>query len=154
MGKREEGRGKSEALRYRSPLFDDASRIPVRDFCVVPRRLESLKAWTQAKQVARDAYRASMDKPLCQHFRLADQIRGAANSVPANIIEGYALGTRPQLVRCLRIAFASACELSWHLEMAGDMELVPAERTRELQANNDTLIKLLVGLIKKLSQRE
>ena len=117
----------------------------------MPPRLESLKAWTQSRQVARDAYRASMEQPLCRHFRLADQIRGAANSVPANIIEGYALGTRPQLVRCLRIAFASACELSWHIEMAGDMDLLPSATTQTLQADIDTLIKLLVGLIKKLS---
>jgi four helix bundle protein len=117
----------------------------------MPHRLNTLKAWIQAKQVARDAYRLSMDKPLCQHFRLADQIRGAANSVPANIIEGYALGTRPQLVRCLRIAFASACELSWHLEMARDMDLVQPDKAAKLETDNETLIKLLVGLIKKLS---
>ena len=117
----------------------------------MPRRLETLKAWTQAKQVARDAYRAAREKPLCLDFALADQIKRAANSVPANIIEGYALGTRPQLVRFLRIAFASACELSWHLELAQDMQLISPESGQALREATETLIRLLVGLIKKLS---
>jgi four helix bundle protein len=118
----------------------------------MPRRLETLKAWTQAKEVARNAYRASMEKPLSNHFGLVDQIRRAANSVPANIVEGYALGTRPQLVRYLRIAFASACELSWHLELAKDLQLISPESSHKLRDATDVLIRLLVGLIKKLGK--
>src|SRR5690242_8241732 len=112
------------------------------------RKLESLKAWTHSKQVALSAYRATMQKPLSLHFGLTDQIRWACNSVPANIIEGYALGTRPQLVRCLRIAFASACELLWHLQMATDLGLLPEDKSKVLLRDCDTLIALLIGLIK------
>ena len=116
--------------------------------------LNTLKAWTHAKEVARFAYRLSMQKPLQRHFGLADQIRRSALSIPANIVEGYALGTPRQLVRCLRIAFGSACELAWHIEMARDMELLSLQDGTKLQQDCDMLIKLLIGLLKKLTRRE
>ena len=115
------------------------------------RRLASLKTWTHSKAVAREAYRATLQKPLERHFGLADQIRSAAVSVPANIVEGYALGTRPQFVRHIRIAFASACELSVHIEMARDLDLVPTARANQLLESCDLLIKLFIGLLKKIS---
>jgi len=116
------------------------------------RKLNSLKAWTLSKVLARSAYRVTMQKPLSHHFGLADQIRRAATSVPANIAEGYALGTRPQFVRHVRIAFGSACELSVHIEIALDLELVSPVAARELLESCDMLIKLLIGLLKKLSR--
>jgi four helix bundle protein len=52
----------------------------------------------------------------------------------------------------MRIAFGSACELAWHIELAADMELLsPAERNR-LEQGTELLIKLLVGPLKKLTK--
>ncbi|MBI4503056.1 MAG: four helix bundle protein [Gemmatimonadetes bacterium] len=116
--------------------------------------LGTLKAWTHAKDVARAAYRATMQQPLRRHFGLADQIRRAAASIPANIVEGYALGTPRQLVRCLRIAFGSACELAWHIELAAEMELLDPTEQKRLQEDTDLLIKLLIGLLKRLTRKQ
>src|SRR5207244_10015477 len=87
------------------------------------RRLESLEAWRAARQLAVIAYRLTLEPPLSRHFSLADQIRRAAPSVPANVAEGYGLATRPQFVRCLRIALGSAMELRTHLEIVMDLSL-------------------------------
>ena len=114
--------------------------------------LESLKAWARSKDLARAAYRITLRAPLSRHFGLADQIRRAATSVPANLVEGYALGTRPQLLRCLRISLASARELLWHLELAADMELIDAAESQRLQSLGNTTISLLVGLLRRLSR--
>jgi four helix bundle protein len=46
--------------------------------------------------------------PRC--YALFDQLRRAAVSVEANIVEGYALGSTPQFKRHLRIALGSAAE--------------------------------------------
>src|SRR5207249_12295822 len=48
------------------------------------------------------------------HFGLSDQIRRASASIPANIAEGYAMGTTPQFIKFLRIALGSATELATH----------------------------------------
>src|SRR5688572_25603978 len=72
------------------------------------RKLQKLDAWRGAQELARSAYLLTMTPTLRKHFALIDQIRRAAPSVPANIAEGYALGSTPQFVRCLKIALGSA----------------------------------------------
>ena len=115
------------------------------------RQLASLKAWTEANAYARAAYRCTMEVPLKRHFGLADQIRRAAVSIPANIVEGYTYGTRAQLVRYLRIALSSARELNCHLEFAHDLALVNRGRARALAIQGDMVVRLLVGLLNRMS---
>src|SRR5690348_7836357 len=90
------------------------------------KQLETLEAWKSAERIAREAYSLTLKHPLQRHFGLADQIRRAAVSVPANIVEGYALGTTAQFVRFLKIALGSAAELQCHLRIARDLELCHA----------------------------
>src|SRR6266571_2391583 len=66
------------------------------------KQLASLEAWKCANALARSAYRLTLRKPLSGHFGLSDQIRRAAVSVPANMVEGYALGTTLQFILWLR----------------------------------------------------
>ncbi len=116
------------------------------------RKLASLEAWRVARKVSRDTYRITLEEPLRRHFALVDQLRRAALSIPANVAEGYALGTRSQLVRCLRIALGSATELACHLEMAQELKLIP-DAASGLLADCDRLIGLLIGLLKRLGAR-
>jgi len=120
--------------------------------CKLPtmKQLESLEAWKGAQRSARLAYRLTMRPPLERHFGLSDQIRRAAVSIPANIVEGYALGTTPQFLRHLKIALGSAAELQCHLRIASDLSLV--ENTKETAVTLDRTIRLLVGLIRKLTR--
>src|SRR5947208_12106002 len=118
------------------------------------RRLESLEAWRAARQLAVIAYRLTLEPPLSRHFSLADQIRRAAPSVPANVAEGYGLATRPQFVRCLRIALGSAMELRTHLEIVQDLDpFAKPEPGAEAMHRCDRLSRLLSGLIRSLVAR-
>ncbi len=114
------------------------------------RRLDSLEAWRHGRELAREAYRHTLSGPLRRHFSLADQIRRAAASIPANIAEGYALSTTPQFVRCLRVALGSATELFTHLELAVEMELIAPQSGKEVIDACDREIGLLIGLLRKL----
>src|SRR5690348_1895272 len=89
------------------------------------RRLERLDVWQRAYELSLAAYRLTLQSPLSRHFGLADQIRRAAGSIPANLAEGYALGTTPQFLRHARIALGSAAELRVHLRLLHDLELAP-----------------------------
>ncbi len=117
------------------------------------RRLESLEAWRAARQLAVIAYRFTLEPPLSRHFSLADQIRRAAPSVPANVAEGYGLATKPQFVRCLRIALGSAMELRTHLEIVQDLELSPGKAVADALQRCERLIGLIIGLIRSLLPR-
>ena len=118
------------------------------------RRLESLEAWKAARQLAAMAYRLTLEPPLSRHFPLVDQIRRAAPSVPANVAEGYGLATRPQFVRCLRIALGSAMELRTHLELVQELELSAQPKlVAEALQRCERLIDLIIGLIRSLVAR-
>jgi len=117
------------------------------------RALESLDLWTVARDVAVQAYQLTMESPLNRHFALADQIRRAAISAPANIAEGYALGTTPQLIRHLRIALGSTAELKTHVDVAERLGLIKSESARRAVGGCDRTTSLLVGFLRKLGAR-
>jgi len=117
------------------------------------RQLATLEAWRCAECLARSAYRLTLEPPLCRHFGLADQIRRAALSVPANMAEGYALGTTPQFIRCLRIALGSVAELQSHLNISKDLNLTSARVADESLDLCGREIRLLIGLLRRLERR-
>jgi four helix bundle protein len=114
------------------------------------KRLWSLDAWRVAQDLAAAAYELTQSGTLQRHFALMDQIRRAAISVPANIAEGYALASRPQFIRCLRIALGSAAELATHLHLVHRLRLAPADQIAKVQELADRGISVIVGLLKKL----
>ncbi len=64
------------------------------------------------------------------------------------------MATRPQFIRCLRIALGSAMELRTHLELVQELELSaePKPVTEALQ-QCERLIGLIIGLIRSLVAR-
>jgi four helix bundle protein len=117
------------------------------------RKLESLQAWQTGKALSRAAYGLTLVPPLSRHLGLADQIRRAAVSIPANIAEGYALGTTPQFLRFLKISLGSAKELATHLDLVGEFQLARVDATARAVKLADEEVALLVGLIKALGGR-
>src|SRR5207244_11677729 len=113
----------------------------------------SLEAWKCANALPRSAYRLTLQKPLSSHFGLSDQIRRAAVSVPANMVEGYALGTTLQFIRCLRVAFGSAAKLHCQLEIARDLALLADGGGEAELTLAERVIRLLCGLLRKLVAR-
>src|SRR5712691_7706422 len=111
-GRREAGvirRGKSDNPRKLDAAPADSTRHLWR-----MRNLESFDAWKLGQDVATLSYQLTLSPKLQRHYALKDQIRRAALSIPANIAEGYALGTTPQFLRCLRISVGSTAELRSH----------------------------------------
>src|SRR6266545_3248398 len=117
-------------------------------------KLNSLAAWNFARKVSRCAYRLTLEKPLSRHFGLSDQIRRASASIPANIAEGYAMGTTPQFIKFLRIALGSATELATHLELVKDLELGVCDQLDEALQLCNREIGLLIGLVFSLGRRQ
>jgi four helix bundle protein len=103
--------------------------------------------------LARAAYKLTLTAPLSRHYDLADQVRRAATSIPANIAEGYALATTPQFLRCLRIALGSSTELLTHLELVRDLDLVSSAAVEDARKACDEEISMLVGLIRSVQRR-
>src|SRR2546425_1123767 len=117
------------------------------------RKLERFDTWRTAQEIACEAYLLTLNPQLSKHFALIDQIRRAALSVPANIAEGYSLGTTPQFLRGLKIALGSNTELYSHLTVLARLDLIPADEVCAVMELCNRVIALIIGLTRKLSQR-
>jgi len=117
------------------------------------RRLESLDAWRGAQDVAYHGYLLTLEANLSKHFALIDQIRRASLSIPANIAEGYALGTTLQFVRCLKLALGSTVELKSHLTVLKRLPIHLDSDVSPVIALSDRVARMIIGLIRSLSRR-
>jgi four helix bundle protein len=118
------------------------------------RKLERLDAWRVAQDLAYQAYRLTLSPQLSRHFALVDQIRRAALSVPANIPEGYSLGTTPQFLRGLKIALGSTTELYSHLTVLARLNLLPVQDIHTVIELSSRVTAMTIGLIRTLSRRQ
>src|SRR6266566_4674169 len=117
------------------------------------KQLETLEAWKCGQQLARAAYTLTLKEPLSRHFGMTDQSRRAAISIPANMVEGYALGTTAQFIRCLRISLGSTAELHSHLKISMDLELLRKADGESIVALAERTVRLLIGLLRSLDSR-
>jgi four helix bundle protein len=83
-----------------------------------------------------------------QSAPLLAQLRRAAISVEANIVEGYALGTAALFRRHLRIALGSAAEVECLLGIGREMQYLPDDAVRRLTTLADETIRRLYGLVR------
>src|SRR5256714_5848559 len=102
----------------------------------------SLDAWKIAHEASCLAYQGKART-------IFDQLRRAALSVEANIVEGYALGTPALCGRHLRIAFGSAAEAECLVRLAQELEYLPAVTCQELEDLPRRTMQMLRRLLTK-----
>ncbi len=112
---------------------------------------ERLDAWKSAISLVKRVYQVTKSLPKEELFGLTSQMRRAAVSVPANIAEGAARGTRKEFRHFLIISRGSLSELETLLVVAREVgyEGFDDQRLNELL---DTVSSLLSGLIKSLQE--
>lgn len=114
-------------------------------------RHTKLIAWQRADDLVVLVYRVTATFPVTERFELVNQLRRAAFSVPANIVEGYSRrGVRDRL-RFLNIAESSLAELGYCVHVAKRLEYVSPERFREVDRAIREAAAPLVGLIRSIS---
>lgn len=96
-------------------------------------------------------YRLTADYPDDERFGLVSQIRRAAVSIPANIVEGVARQTAKVFVHSLYIARGSLVELETHLEISERLSLL--KLSDEDRDSFDRLFAELNNFILRLKQR-
>lgn len=108
-------------------------------------RFEDLVVWQKAHDLALSVYRMTADFPKSELFGLVSQMRRAAVSVPANIVEGFHRRGSVEKARFLNIAQGSLEELRYFVRLASDLKY---GETPSLRENIELTGRLLGGYIR------
>ncbi len=113
-------------------------------------KLEDLKVWNKAMNVAVETYKLSADFPVEEKYGLISQIRRSAVSIPSNIAEGAGRNSKGEFKQFLGIANGSSFELYTQLKLSYKLNLVSVDKIKpilneviEIQKMNYSLIKSL-----------
>lgn len=112
-----------------------------------------LTAFQLADQLALAVYSESKAFPRAEQFGLTSQIRRAAVSVPANIVEGCARSSENEYIRFLEVAYASASELQYELSLCLRLGYLTDHAADCLMPQCDAALRTLAGLINALRSR-
>jgi four helix bundle protein len=109
-----------------------------------------LLVWQKAMRLAAEAYRLGRLLPKAEEYRLTSQLLRAAASVPANIAEGHARGTRKDYAHFVSIARGSLAETETILFLLVEVELLAEERVRAALELSSEIGRMLNGLLARL----
>lgn len=107
-----------------------------------------LDVWKQGVELVTRVYELTSAFPTQEVYGLTSQIRRAAVSVPSNIAEGAARGSKRDFQRFVFIARGSLAELETQILIAENLHYV--QDAGPLLSRIDDLRKMLAGLAKSL----
>jgi len=115
--------------------------------------LQRLNTWVMAREYAILVYREVIPLlPPEEKFGLNSQIRRAANSIPANIAEGYGRYYYQSNIQFCYNARGSLEELISHLIICHDLGYIPDELFNRIISAGDDLVILINGYIAYLKR--
>lgn len=109
-----------------------------------------LKVWKKAHALVLEVYRVTAQFPKEESFGLTNQLRRAASSVPANIVEGQSRQTTKEYIKFLFNARGSLEEVRYFLLLSKDLNIINAEIYQLLENEYEITSKMLNSLLKSL----
>ena len=114
------------------------------------RNFRDLQVWQLSKRLVTDIYRHTARFPATEKYGLAQQLQRAAVSIPSNIAEGHARGSRKEYTQFLVIARGSMAEMETQLELAIDLGYLSRDELAETFMLVERLNKMIRALIQSL----
>jgi four helix bundle protein len=111
-----------------------------------------LIVWQKGMKLAIEVYRLSKLMPKEEQYRLTSQLLRAVASVPANIAEGHARGTRKDYANFINIARGSLAEVETLLELAYSVGLLKPADVATAMSLADEIGRMLTALSARLRE--
>ncbi len=112
-----------------------------------------LIVWQKSHQLVLAAYKATKTYPKAELYGLTSQIRRAAVSIAANIVEGYKRSSDKETLRFLNISDASLEEFKYMMLLSKDLEYITNETYDGIFNNSEEVGRLLSGFQKSFKNR-
>lgn len=110
-------------------------------------------AWKLTHRFVLDIYAVSNSFPRSETFGLTSQLRRAAMSISANIVEGIHRNSRKESIRFLNIARGSLAESDYFLLLAKDLRYITVKEYKKLYAQYDEIHFQLNSWLKSLKTK-
>ena len=112
-------------------------------------RHHSLVAWQRADDLLVKVHLLTRSNfPAFERFELGGQLRRAAYSVPANIVEGFARRYRRARLHFLNIAEGSLSEVGYCVHVAHRLGYIGDDTAKELEREIGAVGAPLAGLVR------
>ncbi len=95
-------------------------------------------------------YKHTASIPKEEMFGLTSQIRRAALSIASNIVEGCARFSETEYIRFLDIAYGSAREIEYQIDLSHRLGFLPESAHDQLRSASTETAKVLNGLLRAL----
>ncbi len=112
---------------------------------------KDLVVWQKAYEMVLEVYKLIRDFPRSEAYSLVDQIKRAAYSIPANIVEGHSKNTKKEFLRYLYISRGSLEELRYFLLLSKDLKYITENQYNDIESKLTEISYLLNQLIKSLT---
>ena len=113
----------------------------------MPRVYKKLKVYDLCDGLVMDIYHSTNNFPKSELFGLTSQMRRAAVSVVANIVEGCARYSQKDYLRFLIIAIGSLSELGYYISLSLRLGYISEKEHDDLEIKHGHCIRALQGLI-------
>ena len=111
---------------------------------------KDLDVWKKSHELVLKVYEISKRFPKNETYAITDQIRRAATSIPANIVEGQSRNTTKEYLQFLYNARGSLEEVRYFLLLSKDLGYLDDTIFQSLEGDCETLSRMLNRLIKSL----
>jgi four helix bundle protein len=115
-----------------------------------PQSHRDLTVWRKAVDLACEVYRLTRRLPTEEMYRIPAQMIRCSTSIPANIAEGNARGTRRDYAHFVSIARGSAAELETFLIIVRRLKLAPSDQIDVLLHEAEVISRMLNALRSRL----
>jgi len=114
---------------------------------------KQLKVWQEAHELTLEVYKLTASFPNSEDYGLSSQLKRAAYSVPANIVEGQSRSTTKDYIKFLYNSRGSLEEIRYFLILSMDLGFINSKIYKTFEQKCEYISKLLNGLIKSLKPK-
>lgn len=116
------------------------------------RDYKKIRAWQLSDELAFNIYKVTKHFPKEEMWGLISQMRRAAVSVPANIVEGSARNHKKEYIQFLYTASGSLAELGYYINLSeriGYINKKEVDNLSDIHLHTSKTLRALISYIEK-----